>query len=192
MKKSALILTSILMMSSSVMAATNSSTTTLSGVTIPHSITQQGEELSLNGAGVRCKVFIDLYVGSLFTREKMTQGEAVIASDEPVAIRLNITSKMITPEKMSKAMREGFEQATAGNPHKLDAKIDDFIRTFTESIQKGDQFTLLSVPDEGLISYKNGEFLSITADEEFRKTVLAIWLGDEPADKGLKKDMLDG
>lgn len=191
MKKSALILTSILMMGSSVMAAANSPAITLSGVTIPHHITQQGEKLSLNGAGVRCKLFIELYVGSLFTREKMAQGDAVIDSDEPAAIRLNITSKMITPEKMSKAMREGFEQATADKSHKLDAKIDDFIRTFTESIQKGDQFTLLSVPGEGLISYKNNEFLSITADEEFRKTVLAIWLGDKPADKGLKKDMLD-
>jgi hypothetical protein len=185
MKKSALILTSILMMSSSVMAATR-----ISGITVPNSITQQGEALNLNGVGVRCKLFIDLYVGSLYTTNKMTQGKAVLASKEPTAIRLNITSKIITSEKMSKGMREGFELATADKSHKLDAKIDDFIRTFAEPIKKGDQFTLLSVPGEGLISYKNGEFLSITAGEEFRKTVLAIWLGDKPADNSLKKDML--
>ncbi|MFT5880526.1 MAG: hypothetical protein ACI86X_001654 [Moritella sp.] len=196
MKKIALILTSILMMSSSIMAATTITATNLpaiklSGITVPNNITLQGEALTLNGAGVRCRLFIDLYVGSLYTSEKITQGKAVLASDEPAAIRLNITSKIITSKTMSKGMREGFEQATADKSHKLDAKIDDFIRTFAEPIHKGDQFTLLSIPGEGLIGYKNGEFLSITAGEAFRKTVLAIWLGDNPADNSLKKDMLN-
>lgn len=188
--KKALVLSTLLMMSSSAMAATE-----ISGVSIPDSITPQGESIQFNGAGVRSKFFIDLYVGSLFTNEqftnkKLSQGEAVINSTESVAIRLNITSGMITSEKMIKAMEEGFELATAGQEHNLDTKIKDFINTFAEPIQEGDQFTLLSVPNEGLISYKNGEFMSITSGEDFRKTVLAIWLGEKPTDKSLKKDML--
>lgn len=186
MKKTALVLTSLLMMGSNAMA-----TTEISGVSVPDSITPQGENLQLNGAGIRSKFFIDLYVGSLFTSEKMNQGSAVINSDDAVAIRLNITSNMITSEKMVKAMKEGFELATAGKHYNLDTKITDFIDTFAEPIQKGDQFTLLSVPGEGLINYKNGEFMSITSGEDFRKTVLAIWLGDKPTDKDLKKEMLN-
>ena len=186
MKAKALVLSSLLMMSSSVMASTE-----ISGVTVPASISPQGEELTFNGAGIRSKFFIDLYVGSLFTTAQMQDGAAVINSTGPVAIRLNITSNVITSEKMIAAMNEGFELATQGKANKLDMKIKDFISTFAEPIAKGDQFTLLSVPGEGLISYKNGEFLSITAGEEFRKTVLSIWLGDKPTDKGLKKDMLD-
>jgi len=186
MKKKALVLSTLLMMSSSVMAATE-----ISGVSVPDSITPQGENLQFNGAGIRSKFFIDLYVGSLFTSEQMHKGEAVINSTEPVAIRLNITSGMITSEKMINAMQEGFELATAGQEHNLDAKIKDFINTFADPIQEGDQFTLLSVPGEGLISYKNGEFLSITSGEDFRKTVLAIWLGKKPTDKSLKEDMLN-
>lgn len=186
MKKKALALSILLTMSGSLMAATE-----ISGVSVPDSITPQGENLQFNGAGVRSKFFIDLYVGSLFTSEKMTQGEAVINSTEAVAIRLNITSDMITSEKMIDAMQEGFERANTDKNNNLDTKIADFIATFAEPIQTGDQFTLLSVPGEGLINYKNGEFMSITSGEDFRKTVLAIWLGDKPTDKGLKKDMLN-
>ncbi|MDX2319815.1 MAG: chalcone isomerase family protein [Moritella sp.] len=185
MKKKALVLTSLLMMSTGLQAATE-----ISGVSVPDSITPQGENLQFNGAGIRSKFFIDLYVGSLFTSEKMNQGNDVINSAEAAAIRLNITSNMITSEKMIKAMKEGFELVTADQNNNLDTKIADFIDTFAEPIKKGDQFTLLSVPGEGLINYKNGEFMSITPGEDFRKAVLAIWLGDKPTDKSLKKDML--
>lgn len=183
--KKALVLSTLLMMSSSAMAATE-----VSGVSIPDSITPQGENLQLNGAGIRSKFFIDLYVGSLFTHEKMNQGNDVINSDEAVAIRLNITSNMITSEKMIKAMQEGFDLVTEGKEYNLDTKITAFIDTFADPIKKGDQFTLLSVPGEGLINYKNGEFMSITSGEDFRKAVIAIWLGDEPTDSDLKEDML--
>ncbi|SGY84882.1 chalcone isomerase family protein [Moritella viscosa] len=186
MKKTALVLSTLLMMNSNAMA-----TTEISGVSIPDSIKPQGENLQLNGAGIRSKFFIDLYVGSLFTHDKMEQGNDVINSDEAVAIRLNITSSMITSEKMIKAMQEGFERATAGQSKNLDTKIAAFIDTFADPIKKGDQFTLLSVPGEGLINYKNGEFMSITSGEDFRKAVLTIWLGDKPTDKDLKKDMLN-
>ena len=186
MKKTALVLSTLLMMSSNVMAATD-----IAGVSVPDSITPQGESLQFNGAGIRSKFFIDLYVGSLFTHEKMNQGDMVINSDKAVAIRLNITSNMITSEKMINAMKEGFERATAGQNKNLDTKIKSFIDTFAEPIQKGDQFTLLSVPGEGLINYKNGEFMSITSGEDFRKAVLAIWLGDKPTDDDLKEEMLD-
>ncbi|MFT7680986.1 chalcone isomerase family protein [Moritella dasanensis] len=187
MKKKALVLTTLLMMSTGLQAATE-----ISGVSVPDSITPQGENLQFNGAGIRSKFFIDLYVGSLFTNEKMNQGNDVINSDEAAAIRLNITSNMITSEKMIKAMKEGFELVTAEKNNNLDTKIASFIDTFADPIKKGDQFTLLSVPGEGLINYKNGEFMSITSGEDFRKAVISIWLGDKPTDKGLKKDMLNG
>ena len=185
MKNRSLLAAALIFASGASFAATE-----ISDVTIPDTIALQGETLNYNGAGVRSKFFIDLYVGSLFTANTTHDAKSVIDSKEATAIRLNITSNIITSEKMSKAMNEGFELAAGDNKANLNVKIKDFIQTFSAPIQKGDQFTLLSVPGEGLISYKNGEFLSITAGEDFRKTVLAIWLGEKPTDKSLKEDML--
>lgn len=184
MKKLTLSLATLMMLSGPALA------TRTPDIEIPNNITLQGESLVLNGSGVRCKFFIDLYVGSLFTAETSQDPQAIINSEEPTAVRLNITSNVITSEKMKRGMREGFELATRNQENKLETKINDFITTFEEPIQKGDQFTLLSVPGEGLISYKNGQFLSITSGEDFRKIVLSIWLGNKPTDKSLKKDML--
>lgn len=185
MKKRTLLAAALMLASGSALAATE-----VSDVMVPDTIALQGETLNYNGAGVRSKFFIDLYVGSLFTSESADEGAKVINSTQPTAIRLNITSNIITSEKMTNAMNEGFDLAKEQSKTNLDAKVKDFISTFADPIKKGDQFTLLSVPGEGLISYKNGEFLSITAGEEFRKTVLAIWLGNNPADESLKDDML--
>jgi len=162
----------------------------ISGVNLPDSITLQDKVLSFNGAGVRSKFFIDLYVGSLFTVGQVDQASKVIDSDQPAAIRLNITSGMITSEKMTDAMNEGFDRATDGDPASIQESITEFIATFAEPIKEGDQFTLMSVPGEGIISYKNGKQLSVTRGETFRKAVMAIWLGKNPTDEDLKEDML--
>lgn len=186
MRKSALVLSSLLMMSGAATASTE-----ISGVTLPDSIAPQGQTLNYNGAGVRSKFFIDLYVGSLFTVEKMTEGHDVINSDQPTAIRLNITSDMITSEKMSNAMHEGFDLATNGNTAPLADSIETFIKTFAGTVKTGDQYTLVSVPGTGITCYKNGEQLSVIAGEDFRKAVLKIWLGKKPTDDDLKDEMLD-
>ncbi|MDX2322283.1 MAG: chalcone isomerase family protein [Moritella sp.] len=159
----------------------------VSGVAVPDNVSVEGASLNYQGAGVRSKFFIDLYVGSLFTQ---TVNKDVINSQDVSAIRLNIISGLITSEKMVSAINEGFDGATAGNIAPIAAEIAEFIGVFSEEIVKGDQFTLVSLPGKGLMTYKNNEKLSTIDNEVFRQAVLAIWLGDEPADDDLKDDML--
>ena len=159
----------------------------VSGVSVPDNVSVEGTSLNYQGAGVRSKFFIDLYVGSLFTQ---TADKDVIKSQDLSAIRLNIISGLITSEKMVTAITEGFDGATAGNTAPISAEIAEFIGVFSEEIAKGDQFTLVSAPGKGLTTYKNNEKLSTINNEVFRQAVLSIWLGDSPADDDLKEDML--
>ncbi|MDO6620992.1 MULTISPECIES: chalcone isomerase family protein [unclassified Shewanella] len=172
--------------------ASASAAVDISGVSVPENVTLNNSTMVLNGAGVRSKFFIDLYVGSLFTTSTSTQAQQVIDSDSPTAIRLNITSDMITSEKMIDALNEGFDRATNGKTEPIAASIESLINSFSDPIKSGDQFTLMSVPGEGVISYKNGQQLAVTPGEDFRKAVLSVWLGKKPTDKGLKKSMLKG
>lgn len=187
MKKNILLLASALLLSTSTTSAVE-----VGGIDLLDTLNSQDQVLQLNGAGVRSKFFMDLYVGSLYTVEQTEQASKVVNGDQVAAIRLNITSGMITSEKMTEAMHDGFNRATDGNTTPIADSIKSFIATFAEPIQEGDQFTLVSIPGKGIISYKNGKELSMTSGETFRKAVLAIWLGNNPTDKGLKKEMLKG
>jgi hypothetical protein len=86
----------------------------ISGIQVADTIVLENQPLKLNGAGIRSKFFMDLYVGSLYMPSQLSSTVAVL--EAPVAaIRLNITSGMITSEKMRDAITEGFEHATAEN-----------------------------------------------------------------------------
>ncbi|QUM82170.1 chalcone isomerase family protein [Moritella sp. 5] len=159
----------------------------VSGVSVPDNVSLEGASLNYQGAGVRSKFFIDLYVGSLFTQKV---NKDVVKSQDVSAIRLNIISGLITSEKMVSAINDGFDGATAGNTAPISAEIAEFIGVFSEEIAKGDQFTLVSSPGKGLVTYKNNEKLSTINNDVFRQAVLSIWLGDKPADDDLKDDML--
>lgn len=171
--------------------ATAAEAAKVSGVEIPETLSVAGEELKLNGAGVRDKWFMDIYVGGLYLTEPMNDAQAIISADKPMAIKLHMVSGMITSDKMKDATMEGFESATDGNMEPIKAEIDKFIAVFDEEIKEGDVFDIAYVPGEGVVVHKNGaEQGVIGGDMAFKEAVFGIWLSDEPAHSGLKSQML--
>ncbi|MCG8316869.1 MAG: chalcone isomerase family protein [Pseudomonadales bacterium] len=162
------------------------------GVDLPEKIEKESKQLTLNGAGVREKFFMDLYVGSLYLTQKESDAGNIISDDDLMALRLNIISSLITSEKMTNATIEGFENATGGNTAPLQAKIDDFLETFKDEIKEGDSFEMVYVPNEGVKIYKNNQHAKTISGLEFKKALFGIWLSDKPAQKSLKKGMLGG
>lgn len=161
------------------------------GVKVPDTLKTDNEKvLTLNGAGVRDKFMIDLYVGSLYLPQKEQDAAKIITQDDAMAIRLDIVSGMITSEKMTEATMEGFENATHGNLAPIKSEIDSFMATFKEPIKKGDVFELVYVPGAGVKVYKNAELKNTVAGAAFKQALFGIWLSDKPAQKSLKEDML--
>jgi hypothetical protein len=162
----------------------------VAGVTMPDALKAGQDSLLLNGAGVRTKFFMDLYVGGLYVEEQGMDAAEIVEADAPMAIKLHIISGLITSDKMEKTTREGFENATDGNTGPIQAEIDNFIAVFKEKIEKGDVYDLIYVPGKGVETYKNEKYASITKGLDFKKALFGIWLGDKPAQKSLKKEML--
>lgn len=162
----------------------------ISGVTPSKSIDVSGEKLQFNGAGLREKMFLDLYVGALYVTNKSKSNATVINADESMAITLDIVSSLITSEKMIEAVNDGFENSTNGNTTSLKAKIIEFKGAFKEEIKKGDHFVIAYVKNKGVEIYKNGKKLKTIEGLDFKKALFGIWLGDEPADEDLKEGML--
>jgi hypothetical protein len=162
----------------------------IGGINMPASLQAGQSTLMLNGAGVREKFFMDLYVGGLYLKKKLADPGAIIEADEPMAIRLHIISSMITSKKMEKATREGFEKATGGNIEPIKIQIEEFISVFKEEIKEGYIYDLIYVPGKGVQVTKNGELRSTIGGLPFKKAMFGIWLSDKPAQKSLKKAML--
>jgi hypothetical protein len=162
----------------------------IGGINMPETLKAGQTTLVLNGAGVREKFFMDLYVGGLYLKEKSADPGAIIEADEPMAIRLHIISSMITSKKMEKATREGFEKATGGNIGPIQVQIEEFISVFKEEIKEGDIYDLIYVPGKGVEVSKNNESRSMIKGLPFKKAMFGIWLSDKPAQKSLKKAML--
>lgn len=184
MKKSLFILLAFLGMGISM------AQTTVAGVTLPQTENFQNQQLVLNGAGVREKLWIDLYAGGLYLTKKSSDADAIIAANEAMSIKLHIVSKLISSNKMIEAVNEGFENSTNGNTAALAEKIDKFKSFFMEEISKNDVFDLVYLPSEGVTVYKNGTEKGNISGMDFKKALFGIWLSARPADDDLKEAML--
>ena len=162
----------------------------ISGITPANSIQVAGQKLNYNGAGLREKYFLDMYVGTLYLTNKENNPQAVIDKNESMAITLDIVSGLITSEKMISAIDEGFEKSTKGNVTPLSEKIKSFKAAFSEEIVKGDHFIIAYIKDQGVQIHKNGKQIKDIAGFEFKKALFGIWFCDDPADEDLKEGML--
>ncbi|MDJ0764460.1 MAG: chalcone isomerase family protein [Myxococcota bacterium] len=160
------------------------------GANIPETLKAGSETLVLNGTGVRSKFFISVYVGCLYLKQKASDAKKIIAADEAMAVRLHIVSNLITPEKMEKITREGFEKSTGGKTAPIKTHIDNFVSTFKDGIKSDDVYDLIYTPGQGTKVYKNGKLKTSAAGLAFKKALFGIWLGSDPVQNSLKKGML--
>ena len=150
-----------------------------------------GDNLVLNGVGLRKKSIIKVYACGLYLKEKTNKAQEIINADQPMAIKLVITTGLVSKEKMQNAMTEGFESSTNGNPAPLKEKIDKFNSCFSDEIVKKDEFIMSYSPETGTTVTKNNVEKGIIKGFDFKKALFGIWLGENPADKKLKKGMLN-
>ena len=165
--------------------------TQVGAVTLPDSV-NFGEELVLNGAGIRKKAMVlKLYSGGLYLPTKSSDANAIIDGEGNMAFKLHITSGFVSSEAMSDAVRDGFDASMKGDTSSLASEIDVFISFFSEEIVEDNIFDITHQAGKGVVVYKNGNELGTITGLTFKKTLFRIWLGADPVDKKLKKAMLD-
>ncbi len=170
-----------------VMLSTLSFGVKISGIDMPDAMMQNN--LILNGAGVRSKFFFDLYVGGLYLKEKSQNATNIINSNMPMAIKLHITSSLISSKKMQDATMEGFENSTDNKMEPIKNEIDQFINVFKKEIKDGDIYDFIYKNNKVSI-YKNTKLITTIKGLKFKKALFGIWLCNKPAQESLKKKML--
>jgi hypothetical protein len=137
----------------------------IAGVDVPQSVTIENKALVLNGAGIRKKLFIKVYVGSLYLKE-------------------------VSKKRTVAGWNKGFaDNSSAKEIMVLQERINQFNSLFT-TVYKGDEIRLDYVPGDGTQVRINGTLKGSVSGEDFYQALLKIWLGSNPADANLKDAML--
>jgi len=158
---------------------------------IPNVLSAGGKQLVLNGAGTRIKFIISVYHAGLYLQKKNKDANKIMASNEPMAIRMKIVSGFASAEKMKQALKKGFANSTGGNTAPIQPQIDQLIKAaFTGKIAKGDVFDLIYTPAGGTQVVKNGKGMTVVKGLALKKALFGIWLSKRPAQGSLKSELL--
>ena len=159
---------------------------------IPRSIDYQNSKLILNGQGTRIIFFMKVYEGSLYLESKSANAEKIINNNAPMAIRIDVTSTMVTADAMIKALNDGLEKSTGNNTAPISAEINQLSSSFESGVTSGDYYEFIYLPESGTNVLKNHEFVDSIPGLAFKKAFFGIFLSDNPIQKNLKKAMLGG
>ena len=162
------------------------------GVKLDDKMSVGGQELVLNGAGIRTKVVFKVYVASLYLPQKAADLQAVLAK-APRRIQLNLL-RTLSADQLADALVDGLNESST--PEQLAAvraqteQLVSIMKAFKE-VKEKDVVTLDFVDGATRIGW-NGEAKGTIAGDAFNQALSRIWLGDKPVQADLKKAMLGG
>ena len=159
---------------------------------IPRSIDYENSKLILNGQGTRIIFFMKVYEGSLYLESKSANAEKIINDNAPMAIRIDVTSEMVTADAMKKALGAGLEKSTNGNTGPISNEIAQLALSFNSAVTSGDFYEFIYIPEIGIHVLKNNELVELIPGYTFKKAFFGIFLSNDPIQKNLKKAMLGG
>jgi hypothetical protein len=167
----------------------------IEGVKLEPTVQVASAPLQLNGAGVRTRAIFKVYVAGLYVPQKSKDATALLSQKGPR--RMSITMlRNVDADSFGGALNEGLknnhtEAQLAGFKAQIEA-LNANLKAVGET-KKGDVINFEYVPDAGTRITVNGQPRGTSiAGEDFFTAVLRIWLGEKPADAGLKKALLGG
>jgi hypothetical protein len=160
----------------------------VSGIQVPDTTTVGGKTLVLNGAGVRTRFIVKVYVGALYLEQRASEPAAILAAG--VAWKVTMTFKReVEKAKILEAFKDGFEKNSRADLEKLLpglARVDAVMK----DLKTADVLEIAYLPGAGsTITAPGGATVTIEG-KTFGDALLRNWLGDEPADSGLKSGLL--
>ena len=160
----------------------------VAGVEFPETLDVGGQQLKLNGAGVRTKFVVKVYAGGLYLAEASHDADAIVTADAPKRVRM-VFLRDVDKKKILETYREGFEKNGAA-PATL-AKLDRLAPALVD-MRKGAEMFVTYVPGQGTtVAAAGGQPVTIEG-KDFADAMFRNWLGPKPADGDLKKALLGG
>jgi hypothetical protein len=160
------------------LAAVNAGAATVAGVKIDDTTTIGGQTLVLNGAALRKKLFIKVYVGALYLPAKQNNAAAILAADAPRQQVMQFIYE-VDKGKMAEAWEEGLEDNTPNASAEVKTAFKT-LSTWMEDMKEGQRIVLTYVPGTGTTVEVNGKNKGTLGGKAVADAILNTWLGPKP------------
>ena len=160
------------------------------GVKLDDKLSVGGQELVLNGAGIRSRLVFKVYVGALYLPAKAGSLDAVLGK---ATRRVQLTLlRDLSADDLVGALVEGLENnnsaADMAAIKPQTAQMVALMKAIGQA-KTGGVVTIDFVDGETRLAYA-GKSLGAIPGAPFNAALMRVWLGDKPAQADLKKAML--
>jgi len=162
------------------------------GVKLGDKVAVGGQDLVLNGAGIRTKAIFKVYVGSLYVPAKVPDLAGVLAKG-PRRVQMNLLRNLSADDLVNAlvdGLKENNTEAEMAAVKPQQDQLATIMKAFGE-VKEGNVVTLDFVDGATVVGF-NGAPKGSIPGEAFNKALTKIWLGDKPIQADLKKAMLGG
>ena len=165
----------------------------IGGVRFEPQVQLAGQQLLLNGTGLRAQFIFKGYAAGLYLGQRANNAEAVVAQGGAKRLQMRLLID-VPADQFIKAFHQGIER---NNPPEVRARLaeraalfDALLRPLGE-IHKGDAVNLDFLPGQGLLFWHNGRQLGAAIPgEDFYGALLRVFVGEHVSDERLRAGLL--
>ena len=166
----------------------------VAGVRIDDKTRVANIDLVLNGAGLRKRLFVQVYAIGLYLPQKANRPAAILEQPGPkrVAIHMlrDVSADAFT-EALAEAIRANHSEAEVKG---LEPRIKELASTFAE-LKEAKKGMALALDWNGNATQLMAQGKPVgkpIQGDDFYRALLRIWIGDKPVQDDLKKALLGG
>lgn len=170
-------------------AALTAGAATVAGVKVADSVMVNNQKLVLNGAALRKKFVVKVYVGALYLQGKQSNAAAMIAADAPRRQVMHFLYD-VDKEKMVEAWTDGLKDNTPNASPEVKTAFST-LSSWMEDMKEGQTIVLTYVPGIGTTVEVNGKSKGTLGGKAVSDAILNTWVGPKPGPGGdFKKGVL--
>jgi hypothetical protein len=148
---------------------------TYRGVAFPDEVTIGGRECRFNGAGVRTKFLMKIYLGALYLATPTRDAAAAIATDEPKRMVMHFVYSRVEPAKVREALLDGLRNNAGALLPQVRERVDRVLSWVDEDAREGDEVVFTYVPGEGTELTVKGRVRGVVAGADFMQALWSVW-----------------
>jgi hypothetical protein len=162
------------------------------GVSFPDQVLVDGNQLTLNGLGLRLATMlkVKVYVAALYVASPSNDAKAILDPATRKQLVLHFV-RNVDAGDLKEAWEEGFESNAKKQLPALQERIDR-LKSWMADMKTGQRLTFTSKPGAGTEVDVNGKVEGRLEGDDFSNAFLSIWLGEHPPNPGLKAGLLGG
>lgn len=193
MNKRIFVLTAALMLTGTLLPPRSATAAELEAVRMADTIKLANRDLVLNGMGLRSRFGLRVYVAGLYVGKKSSDVPELLQQPGPKRVAIAM-KRNVDADTFLDALKDGI--SANHNPQQLavlkdrTGKLSEVILSIKE-VKQGDLLDLDFIAESGTQISVNGRPMGQPiAGEDFFQALLRIWIGEKPAQDGLKAGLI--